>query len=132
MVVFRGGAELWWLRLLKPGFRHCFAMVEQDGQWLSIDALAPFMEVTLVAGVTESELVGWLRSQGMTVVVAALRRGLTRPAPWAPFTCVEAVKRVLGLHRRWLITPWQLYRHLCARDAAVPPAPCHGPFSVAA
>ena len=23
-VVFSGAAELWWLRLLKPGFRHCF------------------------------------------------------------------------------------------------------------
>src|SRR3954466_12569602 len=29
-------------------------------------------------------------------------------APWAPFTCVEAAKRVLGLHVRRVMTPWQL------------------------
>jgi len=35
-----------------------------------------------------------------------------KEAPWMPHTCVEAVKRVIGLHARFIITPWQLYRHL--------------------
>ncbi len=33
-----------------------------------------------------------------------------------PFTCVEAAKRVLGLHDRRVVTPWQLYRRLSDPD----------------
>ena len=44
-----------------------------------------------------------------------MKRDITKPAPFMLFTCVEAVKRVLGIHRRGIVTPWQLYRHLtCA------------------
>jgi hypothetical protein len=41
-----------------------------------------------------------------------LRRDITKAAPFMLFTCVEAVKRVLGIHRRGIVTPWQLYQHL--------------------
>ena len=33
-------------------------------------------------------------------------------APWGPFTCVEAVKRVLGVRARFILTPWRLYKFL--------------------
>jgi hypothetical protein len=46
------------------------------------------------------------------VAAAPIRRDHLRPAPLAPFTCVEAAKRVLGLHDRRVVTPWQLYRRL--------------------
>ncbi|CAK0760646.1 conserved hypothetical protein [uncultured Gammaproteobacteria bacterium] len=112
VVAFTGEADLPWLRLLRPGFRHCFVAVNDGRHWLVIDPLSSGMEVRVAAVGADFDLGTWLTAQGLTVVIAAVRRGLTQPAPWAPFTCVEAVKRVLGLHHRFLITPWQLYRHL--------------------
>jgi hypothetical protein len=35
-----------------------------------------------------------------------------RLAPVRPFTCVEAVKRLIGIHAPWTLTPWQLFGHL--------------------
>jgi hypothetical protein len=31
------------------------------------------------------------------------------------FTCVEAVKRIIGLRGWWILTPWQLYAALAKR-----------------
>ncbi|WP_207460172.1 hypothetical protein [Azospirillum sp. SYSU D00513] len=112
LVAFSGEAALWWLRLLRPGFRHCFVALNDGRRWIVLDPLAPFTEVTVLDVPPGYDLPGWFRAHGLTVAPAAVRRGLTRPAPWAPFTCVEAVKRVLGLHAPTVLTPWQLYRHL--------------------
>ncbi|HYD65520.1 hypothetical protein [Azospirillum sp.] len=111
-VVFSGAAELWWLRLLRPGFRHCFVALDDGRHWVVVDPLAPFTDVAVLGVPAGWDVPGWFRSLGMTVVAAPVRRGLTRPAPWGPFTCVEAVKRVLGLHAPFVLTPWQLYRRL--------------------
>ncbi|WP_247883246.1 hypothetical protein [Azospirillum brasilense] len=116
-VVFRGEAELWWLRLLKPGFRHCFALLHDGRRWVIVDPLSPFTDVSVLDLPASFDLPGWYRGLGMAVTPALVRRGLTRPAPWGPFTCVEAVKRLLGLHAPGVLTPWQLYRRL-TRPAA--------------
>ncbi|MEI8393484.1 MAG: hypothetical protein WCF85_02030 [Rhodospirillaceae bacterium] len=115
-VVFCHNSDLPWVRLLRPGFRHCFAMLNDGRHWITIDPLAPLIEVTIPPVPADYDLPGWFKSQGHTVVAAAVRRGLSRPAPWAPFTCVETCKRVLGLHARFLVTPWQLFRHLAALE----------------
>jgi hypothetical protein len=62
------------------------------------------------------DLIGWLRERGHAVAAAPIRRDHLRPAPLAPFTCVEAAKRVLGLHDRRVVTPWQFYRRLIDPD----------------
>ncbi|HRQ60868.1 MAG TPA: hypothetical protein PLO23_05085 [Alphaproteobacteria bacterium] len=112
-VVFTGKTDLPWLRFLRPGFRHCFVLLNDGKQWLSIDPLAAHTDVQAYAHVPPSfDLPGWLAKRGHKIVKAPLRRGHKRPAPLMLFTCVEAVKRVIGLHKTSILTPWQLYRHL--------------------
>jgi len=45
-------------------------------------------------------------------------RHINKQAPWMPFSCVEAVKRVLGIHKSFILTPWQLYRFLRKEQTA--------------
>ena len=116
-VVFSGQVELRWLRVLRPGFRHCFVALNDGRHWLVVDPLAPFTDVAVLDLPADYDLPDWFRGLGFTVVPARLRRGLTRPAPWGPATCVEAVKRVLGLHAPFVLTPWQLYRRLTRPEA---------------
>ncbi len=111
-VAFCGGSELWWLRFLTPGFRHCFVLLDDGRHWLVLDPLAPFTDIAALDRDGAPDLPDWYRGLGMTVVEAPVRRGLSRPAPWGPFTCVEAVKRVLGLHAPFVLTPRQLHRRL--------------------
>lgn len=112
-VVFSGQTEISWLRFLKPGFRHCYVLLNDGERWTSVDPLSHVMEVSTHHHVpADFDLPGWLQSRGNRVVQAPLRRDITKPAPFMLFTCVEAVKRVLGVHSRGIITPWQLYRYL--------------------
>ena len=129
-VVFCDNTELAWLRLLRPGFRHCFALLHDGGRWLTIDPLATLLEVTAPPVEPGFDLPGWFAGQGHTVVAATIRRDLTRPAPLGLFTCVEACKRVIGLQDRVVLTPWQLYRRLT--ESAPPPAAAPAPLPLPA
>ena len=118
-VVFHGRADLPWLRILKPGFRHCYALIKSGGQWISIDPMLSRMEVRAHTHLpAEFDLPGWLAVRGNTIVRAVIDGAQAKAAPWRPFTCVEAVKRVLGLHARGVLTPWQLYKFLIQPDEA--------------
>lgn len=112
-VVFTGRTDLQWLKWLKPGFRHCFVLLNDGRQWLSLDPLSNHMEVQVYNHLSgEFDLPGWLKKRGYSVVKAPVNRSHKRAAPVMLFTCVEAVKRVLGLHKARILTPWQLYRYL--------------------
>ena len=110
-VVYRGEAPLWWLRLLRPGFRHCLALLNDGRRWVAVDPLAGFTDVAVLDLPADFDLPGWYP--------APLRRP-AGPAPWGPFTCVEAVKRLIGLRAPWVLTPWQLHRHLTGGDRPCP------------
>lgn len=109
---FGDGRGPWWLKLLKPGFRHCFVVLGDARRWVVIDPASCFTDVAALDRAEHPDLPHRLRAQGYTVVPAPLRRQAVPPAPWRPFTCVEAVKRVLGLDAPDIFTPWGLYRHL--------------------
>ena len=112
-VVFSGKADLPWLRILRPGFRHCFVLLNDGTHWLSVEPLLTHMEVQIYHTVpADFDLPEWLSRRGQVVVEAPIARHHKKPAPWMVFSCVEVVKRVLGVHKRFIVTPWQLYRYL--------------------
>jgi len=111
-VVFSGRADLPYLRVLKPGFRHCFVVFRRNGHWIVYEPLSNRTEISIAAADTGYDIAGWMRQLGFTVLPAMVSAFSHRPAPWGLFTCVEAVKRVLGIRRRRILTPWHLYRFL--------------------
>lgn len=117
-VVFSGKTDVPWLRLLKPGFRHCFVLLHDGRNWLSVDPMLNRMEVQLQYVPPRFKIFQWLEDHGYTVVSAPVCRDKLAPAPWRLFTCVEAVKRILGIHARGIFTPWQLYKHLTQEKGA--------------
>lgn len=115
-VVFSGEADLWWLKVLKPGFRHCFVVARDHHQWIVLDPLSPHVELAVLPLPVAFDLPHWLRAQNMTVIHAPITRQYNRAAPLGWFSCVELIKRFLGIHARSIITPWQLYRFLTRTD----------------
>ncbi|MCA8932977.1 MAG: hypothetical protein KDA49_10950 [Rhodospirillaceae bacterium] len=120
-VAFSGKADLWWLRLLRPGFRHCFLVLSDGQHWITLDPLSTVLEVAVQPVPASFDLPGWYRERGLTVLPARIGPPPARPLLLAPLTCVEVVKRALGISDRWVLTPFQLFRRL-ARDAAAPAA----------
>ena len=74
-VVFGGATPLWWLRLLRPGFRHCFVALNDGRHWTIVDPLAPFTDVTVLEVPPGYDLPGWFRGHGLTVTAASVRTG---------------------------------------------------------
>ena len=111
-VVFSGRGDLPWLRLLKPGFRHCFLVVRHADCWVMYEPLSNRTEITVIPKQPDFDLIVWLRQMKFTVLSAEIREPISKPAPWGPYTCVEAVKRVLGIRHRGIFTPWRLHRFL--------------------
>ena len=112
-MVFTGSSDLKRLRWLRRGFRHCFVAVSTASGWVIYDPLSQQTDLGIVHGFSADELAGWYLNSGMRVIETRVRAAPCRPAPLRPYTCVEAVKRVLGLHAPWVVTPWQLYWLLC-------------------
>lgn len=115
LVVFSNNADLKCLGILKEGFRHCFVMLPQNNEqtiWLSCDPLSNHMEVSTHHIEREFDLIAWLRAQGCKTILAPINHSHKKCAPPMFFTCVEAVKRILGIHNITIFTPWQLYRYL--------------------
>ncbi len=114
-VVFSGKTDIGWLRILKRGFRHCFVLLNDGTRWVSIDPLAGFTDVHIYHDIkAEFNLPEILQLNGYDVLQANLNHKHTKPAPLMAFTCVESTKRILGIHSWFIVTPWQLYRHLKA------------------
>lgn len=114
LVVFTGDTCLGCLRILRPGFRHCFVALCRRDHWIICDPLCHRTDLLVIDHDATADLGAWYRLHGLTVLETHVRAAPVRIAPLRPFTCVEAVKRVLGIHARSVNTPWQLYRYLSA------------------
>ena len=111
LVVFEDRPDGLWLRWLRPGFRHCFCLLRSERGWILCDSRGDGFDILPAPDCGVEPLARSYARLGGRVL------GLSRPPrrppfPLAPFTCVELVKRVLGLRAPWLVTPYALYRHL--------------------
>ncbi|MCP5116924.1 MAG: hypothetical protein GY953_39360 [bacterium] len=112
LVVFEHDTNIKWLRLLKRGYRHCWIALEQDGKWVVLNFYRNAASVDVAEGSSPERATAHLRRLGWRVVETEVRDAPLRSAPIALLNCVEIVKRILGIHARWVVTPYQLYRYL--------------------
>ncbi|MFK7840109.1 MAG: hypothetical protein AB8B83_07230 [Bdellovibrionales bacterium] len=110
-VVFSGQADLPWLKILKKGFRHCYVLLNDEKHWITVDPLSNVMDVNVHDLPPDFDLPLWMKNQGYVIIPTYIQHQ-EKQAPWMPFSCVEAVKRVLGIHNAMMFTPWQLYKCL--------------------
>ncbi len=60
-VVFTGQTDRPWLRFLRPGFRHCFVLLNDGRQWMSFDPMLNHIEVKIQHSVNaDFDLPNWL------------------------------------------------------------------------
>jgi hypothetical protein len=112
-VVFTGKTDIRWLKWLKRGYRHCYVLLNDGVRWVSIDPAASQTQIIVYHHLSpDFDLPHWLREEGVSVVACRVKPQAVKRTRFALLTCVETVKRILGIHRFGLITPWQLYCHL--------------------
>lgn len=113
-LVFRD-SPAWYLRALRPGFRHLWIHGRTEGRWVILELGPTGFQVTLqeVSNLPwEPHLVlEFWREKGWTAV--EVRPGMFGEKSFSGvLNCVGLAKRFLGLRRPSLITPWQLFQFL--------------------
>lgn len=118
LVAFTGETELRLLKFLKPGFRHCLVVIESakrdvrhGGCWAFYNPLVDATELTILVA-PAAQVRAQLERAGYRVIETRTQEPKLGANGWWPFTCVEAIKRALGISAPSIITPWQLYGYL--------------------
>lgn len=113
-LVFGGNADQPWLRLLRRGFRHCFAAIADGAGWTVLDPLSGRLVVARLAVGPEFDLPGFYRRAGLAVLGPFAPHGPCRRwlPPLLPFTCVALCRAALGAGAPFALTPHGLYRAL--------------------
>lgn len=114
-VVFSNDTDIGVLKLLRHGFRHCFALMQQDGRWIIVDPRSNQTDVQLLSHPRDFNFPRYFMEQGKTVLkIDRMDAPASILSPF-PVSCVDTIKRIIGLHAWWVITPHQLYRTLLKR-----------------
>jgi hypothetical protein len=109
VVVFEDRSDSMLLRVLRPGFRHCFCLVGAGSVWALCDPLKTRIELLPISGLSEVDLADSLAASGRTILRGDVRlEPLSRPIRLRLVTCVEIVRRVLNIKGPNLLTPSQL------------------------
>ncbi|MBX9751350.1 MAG: hypothetical protein K5Q68_17310 [Roseococcus sp.] len=113
-IVFGGRADHAWQRLLKPGFRHCFAAIQDAAGWLVLDPLSGRLLLARVAVPVDFDLPGFYRRAGLTPVgpFPLAEDAAAAPMAWLPLNCVSLCRAVLGPHAPFALTPAGLHQAL--------------------
>jgi len=111
-LVFTNETDLKRLKILKKGFRHCFAIMQQSDRWILIDPRSNKTDIRLLAHPIHFNLPRYFKSQGHHIVKLQTIKTPQKVAPILNISCVGLMKRFIGLHAWFIITPYQLYRHL--------------------
>ena len=113
IIVFSDQSDLWFLKYLKNGYRHCFAFIEQSKGWIVYDPLSNQSIIQYLGHLEKDKIMTLYSNAGCEIIETIILTELPeKMAPILPYTCVEAIKRLLGIHRWFLLTPWQLFCHL--------------------
>ncbi len=113
-IVFQDEVSLWWLRVLKPGFRHCYLLIPLDGNaYFELNPMSNRLFINRYNFAAGYDYLAALQSGGKRILKVAISRNPPlAAAPLAFFTCVEFIKKALGIHDRFIITPYALYKKL--------------------
>lgn len=113
IVVFERNTNIRFLQILKEGFRHCFVVIRQKDGWLEINPLSNRLLVIFHPDNGKNMFPEFLLNRKKFLFIEAEVQDVPQKcAPLFFFTCVEFVKRLLGIHDFFVITPYQLYNKI--------------------
>lgn len=110
-IIFGGRADQPWLYPLRPGFRHCFAAIQDNTGWTVLDPLSGRLVMARPPLTPQFDLPRFYRRAGLRVT------GPFTPGPAAPrllppifgLNCVSLCRALLGANAPRALTPFGLY-----------------------
>ena len=116
-VAFGGHPTHWWTKFLKKGFYHCFLILGNGREWCIIDPVMHFTDFIIVK---TQHIESFFLRQGYQLVRTTPHFPQKISFFLRPCTCVETVRRFLGIQAPNLWTPYQLFCHLIKKKEKNP------------
>lgn len=107
-VLFRNEQNLGLLRFLKRNFRHCAVLLESDLHWLYVDQT--FFQTEMRVWPKDIDPLILFKQEGWRILKTnppLFRSQNSFRLGW--IDCVSTVKRILGIKKWGVFTPFQLY-----------------------
>jgi hypothetical protein len=111
-IVFSNETDIRVLKILKQGFRHCFMVMQQGEKWMLIDPRSNKTDIQILPHPSHFNFPRYFTEQGHTVLKVPEMNAPQKIMTPFPVSCVEGIKRIIGLHKFWVITPHQLYKKI--------------------
>lgn len=112
LVVFEDRPDSLWLRPLRAGFRHCFCLLRAGRGWILCDSRIRGLRIMPLPDAGVEPLARAYARLGAHVVALDYTGEAPRAFRPGPFSCVELAKRLAGVDRPGILTPFALWRHL--------------------
>ena len=108
-VAFGGTKTQWWMRFLKKGFYHCAILLGNGRDWILIDPLVHMIDIIVLKNIKIQSV---MKNKGYRLVRTTPIIPPVQGVSLRPLTCVETVKRILGINAPKIWTPYQLFKFL--------------------
>lgn len=109
-------SDRWWSGIFKRNFSHVkIAVFNGNDTALLLDSKSTGVALTITAGVTLDVYETALRDAQIAVQRVSIPELEYKVMPVGFFTCVEFVKRVLGIRSVWVQSPYQLFNYVQRR-----------------
>lgn len=113
-IVFGGSADQFFLRFLKPGFCHCFALFQDERGWVVLEPLPRRLFVHRLPVTEDFDVPSFYAKAGLSVK-GPFKCGETK-ASWfptlSPMTCVNVCRAAIGGSVPFAVTPYGLWKKL--------------------
>lgn len=104
----------WYFKWFKPGFTHCYIMKKSEGGcfWLVVNPVWSHVIVDYRSVETFPTVRDYAGSHALVLEYKAFIDPYSKVWALGVNSCVDVVKRFLGIRRFTLFTPYQLYKYL--------------------
>ncbi len=116
-VAFGGMPTHWLTRFLKEGFYHCLLIIGNGREWCVIDPVIHFTDLIMVKTLHIEQ---FFIEKGYRLVRTTPQIPHKIKFHLRPMTCVETVKKFLGIESPCLWTPYQLFCFLTQKKENFP------------
>ena len=116
LVAFENRPDRSWLGWFKAGFRHCYIIANTGLGWRIVDPICSPFSTDVLDGPRVGQVLAGLAATGVSCVRVDGCQGRDIGLDLRPMTCVEWVKRALGIRNPRIFTPLQLYGYLIQQE----------------
>jgi len=113
-LIYEDRESHWWSKFFKKGFKHVYCITFDGLFWIKMDYLLGYTDLDVLCYDYHDTINDVLEGQKVTIqYVEVWRKPRYRVRSlFAPASCVEAMKAILGVRASLVISPYQLYKHI--------------------